>query len=656
MKILIVEDDLGIQELISDTLEEKNYSAEAFDEGEDALERLMRNDVDLIMLDYSLPNMTGEMFILEMNKLNLNRKPEFILMTGRGDERIAVQMMKLGAADYLIKDANFLSNLPRSIFNVVKDIEQKKKLLQVETALIESENKFRYVLENAIAVTYNYNFRKNNFEYISPSVEKVFGVCADYVLKNGLVSIQKLVLEDDLERFRAVFNGTESHESDSTFILEYQIHNSRTGRRWIKDTITVIKDENNSVLSFIGNALDITEQKLMELRIKKSEQKYRNTINSLEDVVHVIDYNFRIKIANKNFYSFLDSSVGDLTNRNIFDVVPYLTQKNRQEYESVFESGKTLLTQEVVKLKDEVKFVEVRKIAVKEDKKVKSIITVIRDITQSKKAEKAVLENQRLGAIGEMASSVAHDFNNSLQAILGYIDLSLLDDNINASLKEYLDTIKKAANDAASRVKILQRFGGYKTNTDNYKCLDINLLIKDVIEQSRPLWKDDAEKKGLLINIKSDCRKVSNIRGNEGELRSVIYNIIKNSIEAMPDGGNIYIKSFEENNNVTINIIDTGMGMDDQTRTRIFQPFYSTKGYKLGRGLGMSGVYSIIQEHMGKIIVKNTEKGKGTTIELTLPVSCKEENNELAKPCDYKISNEMKILWVDDEKNDKRFR
>jgi PAS domain S-box-containing protein len=285
----------------------------------------------------------------------------------------------------------------------------------------------------------------------------------------------------------------------------------------------------------------------------------------------------------------------------------------------------------------------------------KFIIGVMRDITEAKKAHIALIESQRLGAIGEMTSSIAHDFNNSLQAIYGNIELAMAENDISETSKYYLDTIKKMVNDTAFRVQLLQRFGGNKIIKNKVSKINLNNLIEEVILQSRPIWKEEIEKKGLSITITTQFTSLSEISGNDADLRSAFFNIIKNSVEAMPKGGNITIQTTEKEDKIFISISDNGIGMNDQIKARIFQPFYTTKGYEQGRGLGMSGVYSIVKEHDGEIYVKHTIQGVGSTIEMVLPI-----NNEMAEHQLHLSENETKahpkpeikkqlnILWVDD--------
>lgn len=270
------------------------------------------------------------------------------------------------------------------------------------------------------------------------------------------------------------------------------------------------------------------------------------------------------------------------------------------------------------------------------------------DVTDKKKSEKALIESQRLGAIGEMATAVAHDFNNNLQTIFGNLELVLMNEDLPKSIRKHIETVKSSAEDAASKVLMLQRFGGTKKGTNTYNSLDLNILIKDVIEQAKPMWKDKAHKKGIDIKICLNLSEIPLILGNIGELRTVLFTIVKNCYEAMPEGGQIAIETFKKDKSVYVRVSDTGVGMTKEVSSRVFQPFYSTKGYELSRGFGMSGAYSIISEHGGKISVLKTEEGKGTTIEFSIPYANGKKNK---KQCEECKSSKKRILWVDDEEN-----
>ncbi|MGB0973701.1 MAG: ATP-binding protein [Flavobacteriaceae bacterium] len=271
------------------------------------------------------------------------------------------------------------------------------------------------------------------------------------------------------------------------------------------------------------------------------------------------------------------------------------------------------------------------------------------DITSQKAFEEAQIKDQRLKAIGEMSSSIAHDFNNSLQQMMGNLDIIKIQENLSETTLERLNSIEGIINDVADRVSALQKFSAKDTNNEHQKPVDINTLIEEVINQSRPLWKDNVEKDGLNIIIITEFTETPKINCNSGELKSAIYNLIKNSVEAMPKGGNITIKTHVKNEQIVVQFSDTGVGMNDDTKLKIFEPFFTTKGFKLGRGLGMSGVHNIIKKHEGSIRVKDSEINKGTTFEIVFPISQTSETIEHKRIETTNTHNSYNVLWVDDD-------
>lgn len=401
------------------------------------------------------------------------------------------------------------------------------------------------------------------------------------------------------------------------------------------------------------------ERQDAENELRESEEKYRRLSENISDVVWILD-------VEKQKFVYVSPSVEKMrgyTPAEVMDMplelavanedqkhLNELLRKRISDYYSGRITKNNFYTDEIQQTRKDGTVVWTEVVStyyINEKNDRLEILGVSRDISERKQAEKAILESQRLGAIGEMSSAVAHDFNNSLQTIFGNLELALLNDAIPNQVRNYLEIIKTSASDAATRVQLLQRFGGKKHTLSTYSQINCNNLIDDVIIQSRPLWKGQSEKRGIEINVVTKYSDIPFIKGNEGELRAVMYNIIKNSIEAMPDGGVIAFATSSIDDDIEIRISDTGIGMEEETKKRIFQPFFTTKGFEIGRGLGMSGAYTIIQEHGGFINV-NSEKFKGTTIEIKLPIVGKEEieNKEVREEAFYQ---QAKILWVDDD-------
>jgi PAS domain S-box-containing protein len=270
------------------------------------------------------------------------------------------------------------------------------------------------------------------------------------------------------------------------------------------------------------------------------------------------------------------------------------------------------------------------------------------DITVQKQFEHEQIKHQRLKAIGEMSSSIAHDFNNALQEMMGNLEVIKLQNTLPDTTLERLNTIGSIISDTAGRVSALQKFGNPISDDNNNGLINLNVLIEESLKQSRPLWKDGMEKEGRRIQVKTHFQEIPKISCPRGEIKSVVFNLIKNSVEAMPEGGDLIIKTGQKNGNVFATFTDTGLGMDAETKMKVFEPFFTTKGFNPGRGLGMSGAYTIVKKCKGAIGVKYSELYKGTTIEMAFPISSQAEVKATTEGVSQSQKN-YRVLWVDDD-------
>jgi signal transduction histidine kinase/CheY-like chemotaxis protein len=272
-----------------------------------------------------------------------------------------------------------------------------------------------------------------------------------------------------------------------------------------------------------------------------------------------------------------------------------------------------------------------------------SFIITCKNVTKSRELEEKSAQLKKLSALGQISSGVAHDFNNVLTVVLGRIQL-LKKQIKDPLILNSLDMIEKSALDGASKVRKIQEFSRPKEGRLD-EVIDLNKLIQEVVEITRPKWDIAAKIRGILIEPILDLEKNLFIYGDSSDLRNAFTNIIFNAVDAMPEGGVLSIKSHYQNNQVTVEFMDTGIGMTEEVQEKIFDPFFSTKGV-LGTGLGMSEVWGIIKRHNGRIVI-NSHIGKGTTIRLFLTLAEKPVDQDISQvsqqiaPCN--------ILVVDDE-------
>ncbi len=281
--------------------------------------------------------------------------------------------------------------------------------------------------------------------------------------------------------------------------------------------------------------------------------------------------------------------------------------------------------------------------------KVVSIEGIAEDITARNQMEEALLQSEKLKAMGVMTSGISHEFNNILAIIKGYA--LLLEDKYkdHKEINNKLKIILKSVSDGTEIVSRMQKFTKTDTDESHFSPIEVGELLKEVIDFAKPRWKTVSQANGIDYQIEErGLEEVPKVRGNSTELREVLLNIINNSLDAMPDGGTLTFRTWKSDDMVCVSVTDTGEGMYEDVRKNIFDPFLTTKVPK-GTGLGMSVSYGIIKRHGGKIEVES-EVGKGTTITLWLPISKKMRN--LDRENEEKqglIVRGLRILVVDDE-------
>ncbi len=263
-----------------------------------------------------------------------------------------------------------------------------------------------------------------------------------------------------------------------------------------------------------------------------------------------------------------------------------------------------------------------------------------------KRREQAA-QAEKISALGELAYGVAHNVNNALSGILGRAQL-LQRSPASAEVREGLETITKAALDAAKTVRRIQDFARQRSG-DDFQLIAVDELLMDALEFTRPKWDAPDGHAKVSISFGTNCSAF--VMGDAGELREVLVNMIFNAADAMPGGGQIILGVEAEDGTVSITIRDTGMGMSADVRSRIFNPYFTTKGMA-GTGMGLAVSYGIIRRHEGTIEVES-EAGIGTTFRIQLPMAAGTVIAPAAS-CNGSVQEErssqvLKILVVDDE-------
>lgn len=379
-----------------------------------------------------------------------------------------------------------------------------------------------------------------------------------------------------------------------------------------------------------------------------SEERYRAVVEGVLEGVMVINGDRCLTYCNEKLSEMLGFSKDELIGIKFDRLVEKEIDLGRAQSASSGGDGTedSSLPEEVrVRRKDgKIRVLEIRSTRLDDLAGQGNRIAFVKDVTEKKKMEEQLLQAEKLRALGEMASGVAHDFNNALTIILGNIQLLLFSAKSEEE-KETLRTMEKVAKDSARTVKRLQEFARNKAQHQLFR-LDINAIVKDAIEITKPKWKDDALARGISFEVVANLREVPCSAGNVSELLEVITNMIFNAIEAMPQGGRIELGTFEKEGEVFIQIKDNGMGMTEEVRQRVFEPFFTTKPFT-NSGLGLSMSYGIIRRFGGDITVES-ELGRGTIFTISLPVRSGIEK-ERTSYVSFEEGKGIRILVIDDE-------
>jgi signal transduction histidine kinase len=238
-----------------------------------------------------------------------------------------------------------------------------------------------------------------------------------------------------------------------------------------------------------------------------------------------------------------------------------------------------------------------------------------------RKTQDQMIRRERMHALGRMANGIAHDLNNTLAPIVGFSELLLVKPEVandSVRLRSYLEIIGGAAKDAAKVVGRLREFYRHRDDAVAMMPVVINDVIQQAVALTQPRWKDQALAAGTNIEIRLELGNVPTVAGNEQELGEAIANLIFNAADAIQKRGAITIRSESNGRWLTLTVTDDGIGMNEETKSRCMEPFFTTKGDQVA-GLGLGIVYGVVQRHDGELDVQS-ELGRGTTVSISLPI------------------------------------
>jgi len=627
IRILYMDDDLGLARLFQKNLQREGYEVDIAPDGKAGLDLFESRQYDIVAVDQAMPGMTG----LEVMKRIACRDdhPPMIMVTGTGSEEIAVESLKLGAADYIIKDVDgyYLKLIP----SLIRKILQKQQILeerrQAINALKASEEKFSKAFHfnpNPMTIV---SLKDGTYLDVNESSLSYSGYTRQEMVGHTPAELGRLSREDMRYLYRRLREKGQVHN------YEYTQYN-KSGQEETGLLSAIITDLSGEPCVLTTTNV-ITARKKVEEALTASEQLKASILDTVPHAIFVLK-NRTITYANRGAQTVFGWPPGELVGRSTRVLYP-----TDDEYERIGRDTYTALEEHRTfseefncrhKLGHDIPC-QVYASIIGERLGEEGIVALFEDITQRKRMREEFLKTQKLESIGTLAGGIAHDFNNILTGILGNIGLAKMRAREDEKLFTRLDNAEKGcfqAKELAERLVTFSR-GGYPW----LKPLSVSLLLKEVADSCV-----NEEKYHLTMSLPDD---LWNTELDEMQMRQCMENIIMNAMEAMPQGGPIHI--WAENvkgeptdmkclkrpqtaaadtasrRYVRWSVQDQGRGIPREHLQRIFDPYFSTKpsGTTKGMGLGLSICYSIVDKHGGVIAVES-EPEKGAVFSVYLPV------------------------------------
>ncbi len=549
------------------------------------------------------------------------------------------------------------------LFGSCKDITESK---QAEEALQESERRYRIVAD----YTHDWEYwvqPDGSMAYVSPSCKRITGYSAEEFILDPFL-LASIAHPDDRHWVSAHMREYPSSSSELQ-IKDFRIFTRDGEERWINHCCTQILSESGRYLGRRASNRDVTDSKKAMENLRLSEEKYRLAMNALSDGLW--DYDCRTgevyyspgwcrMLGEESVPPVLDSWINRIheedkaeVHRSIQEHLEGKTRFWRHEHRILTHSGayKWVLGRGGVVCRDA------------EGLPLRMVGTLV-DIQNEKdfELERTRLQNQlaqaqKIESVGRLAGGVAHDFNNMLSVILGHTELAMDQLDQTQPLFEDLREIKKAADRSADLTKQLLAFA--RRQTISPKVLELNETVAGMLKMLRRLIGEDIE----LVWLPAE--NLWPVRVDPGQIDQVLANLCVNARDALSATGTITIetgmtffhKDYCSQNAwsmpgefVMLAVSDNGCGMDEETMSKIFEPFYTTKGVGEGTGLGLATVYGIVRQNNGFINVYS-EPGEGTTFKIYFP---RVEEQQEVKPHTHSNKNRRgkeTVLLVEDEES-----
>jgi two-component system, cell cycle sensor histidine kinase and response regulator CckA len=615
MHALLIEDNEDDAYLIGETLTERtvmDIHLKWVDRLESGLMHLTDGKVDVVLLDLSLPDSHG----LETLDKVQRQTPDVpvIVLTHLDDEAMAIQAVRRGAQDYLVKGRPDGDGLARAIQYA---IERKGS----EKSLRDSEARLRAIIDTALDALIGMNAQGEITEW-NPRAEIIFGWHRGDVIGQHLADMiipprYREAHERGLRHFIDTGEGpvlnrrvesTGLRRDGTEFPVELSISPLMHGKTY----------EFNAFLS------DITERK----RAEEIRVRLAAIVESSEDAIISKTLDGIVTSWNRGAEHTFGYTADEIIGKPIGILIPQERVEEQSQIIERVKQGEHVTHFETVRRRKDGKDIYIALTIspiVDEAGMIIGVSKIARDITRQKNLEAQLRQSQKMEAIGQLAGGIAHDFNNLLTVINGYSAMVLGEpDSFTPFVRNGIEQIVEAGNRAASLTRQLLMFS--RQQVLQPKVLDLNEVVSDIGKLLRRLIGENITQVLCLHPM------LGRVKIDPGQMGQIILNLAVNARDAMPDGGRLTIQTenVELDNTdarthalfpgpyVMLTVSDTGCGMDADTQGRIFEPFFTTKGLGSGSGMGLATVDGIVKQSGGHIQVYS-ELDKGTTFKIYFP-------------------------------------
>jgi PAS domain S-box-containing protein len=410
-------------------------------------------------------------------------------------------------------------------------------------------------------------------------------------------------------------------------------------------SIEPVLDRTGAVTAAVCTARDLSELRKVQAVAREHQSLLTNILESARESIYAVDVDGRFKWCNSATLSGLGHKREEFIGTRFLDMVYEGDREVANEKLHTALNGQAQTYEMRYFAADgRLRYARVDNSPLVVEGKTTGVLGIARDITEQKEERERAARADKLRALGQLASGVAHDFNNSLAAILGRAQL-LRRQTQDEALVRNLEIIQTAAEDAAATVRRIQTFAR-KSPAKEFERLEVSSLLNDAIEITRTRWQNEARLRGLDYDVTLNADSGLYTFGSASELREVFVNLIVNAVDAMPEGGKLKISCVADKARLRLQFTDDGTGMPEDVRQKIFDPFFTTKGAH-GTGLGLSVSYSIIERHEGSISV-SSNLGAGTVFIIELP-AIEMSPESIAAPAKNVEPPKLSILVIDDE-------